>query len=104
MTATVRLSFGPVEILCHPPEGQAPQPADEARRWLDEQFTAYDCEPLRHLGKVLTGDKLIALAEAIGARGFEADAALRGAFARAATAVLGSAAVHVDVDARSVSF
>jgi len=104
MKPTVRLSFGPDEVLCHPPEGRAPQPPEEARRWLDDRFVAYECEPLRALGKVLTRDKLIALAEAIGPKGFEADEALRADFARAATTVLGSESVHIDVDGRQVSF
>ena len=104
MKATVRLSFGPTEVICHLPEGGAPQSAEEARGWLDEKFVSYECEPLRALGKVLTGDKLVALADAIGVKGFEADEGLRAEFARAATAVLGSQSVHVDVDARQVSF
>ena len=104
MRPTVRLSFDRAEVLCHPPEGQASDAVDAARRWLDERFTAYECEPLRPLGKVLTNDKLIALAQAIGARGFEADETLRHDFARAATTLLGSGSVHIDVDARKVSF
>ncbi|MBL8347952.1 MAG: hypothetical protein JNN03_21140 [Rubrivivax sp.] len=104
MKATVRLSFGPTEVLCHLPQGSAPQAVEDARRWLDDRFVAYECEPLRPIGKVLTRDKLIVLAEAIGARGFEADEALRGDFARAAMAMLGSDSVHIDVDARQVSF
>jgi hypothetical protein len=104
MSASVRLSFGPAEVICHPPEGAAPDSVENARRWLDEQFTAYECEPLNPLGKVLTKDKLIVLAEAIGVRGFEADETLRQDYARAATALLGSGSVQVDVDARKVSF
>ncbi len=104
MNATVRLSFGPNEVICHVPAESASQPVEDARRWLDERFVAYECEPLRQLGKVLTRDKLVALAEAIGHRGFEADEALRVDFARAAVAVLGSESVHIDVDGRQVSF
>jgi hypothetical protein len=104
MKATVRLSFGPSEVICHVPQGSAPQPVEEARRWLDDRFVAYECEPLRRLGKVLTRDKLIVLAEAIGPKGFEADEGLRGDYARAALAMLGSESVHIDVDARQVSF
>jgi hypothetical protein len=104
MKATVRLSFGPAEVICHLPEGGAPLAVDDARRWLDDRFAAYECEPLRPLGKVLTSDKLIVLAEAIGARGFQADETLRDDFARAAAAMLGSGSVHIDVDARKVTF
>ncbi len=104
MRPTVRLSFGPTEIHCHAPEGAAPGTVEDARRWLDDRFTAYECEPINPVGKVLTRDKLVVLAEAIGVRGFEADEALRAAFARAASTLLGSPSVHIDVDARSVSF
>jgi hypothetical protein len=104
MKATVRLSFGPTEVICHQPEGSASLPVEEAQRWLDERFVAYECEPLRHLGKVLTRDKLVALAEAIGPKRFEADEALRADFARAAATVLASESVHIDVDGRKVSF
>ena len=34
--------------------------SEEARRWLDEQFVANECEPLRATGKVLTADKVLA--------------------------------------------
>ncbi|MBI5719119.1 MAG: hypothetical protein HZC37_15745 [Burkholderiales bacterium] len=104
MNATVRLSFGPTEVICHLPKDGAAQPLEDARRWLDDRFVAYECEPLRALGKVLTRDKLIALAEAIGAQGFEADEALRADFARAAATMLGSESVHIDVDGRQVSY
>lgn len=104
MRPTVRLSFGPTEVIAHAPEGRAPWSVDEARRWLDEQFTARECEPLRPLGKVLTNDKLVVLADAIGPAAFEADDALRADYAAAATALLARPHVHVDVDARSVSF
>lgn len=104
MKATVRISYGPTEVICHLPEGSAAQPLEDARRWLDEKFIAYECEPLRALGKVLTRDKLIVLAEAIGVQGFEADDALRADFARAAATALASESVHIDVDGRQVSF
>jgi hypothetical protein len=103
MKPTVRLSFGPEEVRASPPEGESPWPADQARRWLDEQFVAYDCEPLRALGKVLTADKVLAIAKAIGVGGFRSDERLRLDFARAVTAALGSSFVHLDVDANSVS-
>jgi hypothetical protein len=104
MRATVRLSFGPVEVICHVPADGRAMTADDARRWLDEQFNAHACEPLRPMGKVLTGDKLVALAQAIDAHGFQADERLRGDFALAATALLGSDEVHIDVDTHKLSY
>jgi hypothetical protein len=77
---------------------------DEARRWLDEQFLANDCEPLRPSGKVLTADKVLALAGAVGPQRFGDDAAFRDAFARAVVAALGKPVVRVDVEAGAVTF
>lgn len=104
MRSTVCIAFGSAEVSVNLPAAQAPWSAEEARRWLDEQFIANDCEPFRATGKVLTADKLLAIASAIGQRGFEADDALRLAFAHAAEAALSRSVVRVDVDARTVSF
>ncbi len=104
MRPTVRLSYGPVEVITHAPEGRDAWSAEQARRWLDDQFVAYECEPLRALGKVLAKDKVIALADAIGSRGFEADEALRGDYASAVTSLLARPQVHVDVGGRAVSY
>ena len=81
---------------------EAPLPADAARRWLDDQFLAHDCEPLRPTGKVLTADKVLALAGAAGARQFERDAAWAQDFARATLGALGRPVVTVDVAAGTV--
>ena len=47
-----------------------PMPHDLARSWLDEQFTFLGCEPIRPTGKVLTADKLLGVAEAVGEERF----------------------------------
>jgi hypothetical protein len=86
------------------PAGAAPMAADAARRWLDEQFVANDCEPLRASGKVLTADKVLALADGVGPQRFADDAAFREAFARAVVAALGQAVVRVDVEARALTY
>jgi hypothetical protein len=104
MRSTVVIAFGTADVLVNLPAGEAPWSADKARRWLDEQFIANDCEPFRASGKVLTADKLVAIAEAIGQRGFEQDEALRLAFASAAEAALSRPMVRIDVDAHTVSF
>jgi hypothetical protein len=79
-------------------------PADEARRWLDEQFVANECEPLRASGKVLTADKLLALAGTVGPPRFESDPSWAADFARATLAALGRPMVQVDVDGGAVTF
>ena len=91
----------PQEFALHADE---PQPAaDEARRWLDEQFVANDCEPLRPSGKVLTADKVMALATTVGPAKF-ADPDWAQAFAQATVAALGRPVVKVDVAGGGISY
>jgi hypothetical protein len=105
MRSEVTVRFAPDDEFDIPlAADEQPLPADAARRWLDEQFLANDCEPLRASGKVLTADKLLAIAAAVGPRRFESDAAFRHGYARAASAALGKPIVRIDVDARSIDF
>lgn len=104
MRSNLSIVFGANEVSVNLPAGGVALSAEQARRWLDEQFNAYECEPVRASGKVLTVDKLLAVATAIGQRGFEQDEALRLAFARAATAAVAQPVVRIDVDARVVSY
>ena len=83
--------------------GAEPMEHEEARRWLDDQFTALDCEPLRASGKVLLADKVLTVAHAAGAA-LLADPAWSRDFARAASAALARPVVRVDVPAMAVSF
>lgn len=76
--------------------------SESARRWLDEQFVANECEPLRASGKVLTADKLLAIAASVGRQRFDADPAFGTAYAHAALAALGRKLVHLDVDSGTV--
>jgi hypothetical protein len=80
-----------------------PLPADDARRWLDAQFLAHDCEPLRLSGKVLTADKVMALAAAAGEAQFQRDADWAQAFAQAVLGALGRPVVKVDLTGSSIS-
>jgi hypothetical protein len=91
----------PQEFTLHADEAQPP--ADEARRWLDEQFVANECEPLRPSGKVLTADKVMALATTVGPAKF-ADPAWAHAFAKATVAALGRPTVRLDVYSGSISY
>jgi hypothetical protein len=103
MRTTVSIAFGNEEVTIHLPA----EPAwshEDARRWLDDQFVSRECEPLRASGKVLTADKLLAIANAIGRRGFEQDEALRLAYANAAAAALSRPLIRVDVDAHAITY
>jgi hypothetical protein len=104
MRSTVRIVFGNDEVVVNLAEAAGHWSAEEARQWLDRQFVANGCEPLRASGKVLTADKLLAIADAIGRQGFEGDPALRQDFALAAEAALSRPMVRVDVDQRSITF
>jgi len=74
---------------------------DVARRWLDDEFTRLDCAPLRASGKVLTADKLLAVAAEAGEPSFD-DPVWRQAFARATVAAMGRDVVTVDLAAMKV--
>ncbi len=80
-----------------------PMPHEAARSWLDQQFTALGCEPLRASGKVLTADKVLVVAQAAGAK-LLGDAAWGGEFARATSAALAKPVVTVDLVTMSISF
>jgi hypothetical protein len=90
----------PVQIELHEVQ---PMPNEAARRWLDEQFTQMECEPLRPTGKLLTADKVVVVAEAAGPTKF-ADAQWAQEFARAVTAALGRPLVNIDVTTLSISY
>lgn len=80
-----------------------PMSNEEGRRWLDAQFTALDCEPLRPSGKVLLADKVVVVARA-GQKLLQNDIAWRNDFGRATAAVLARPVVRVDVPGMAVSF
>ncbi|WP_422843891.1 hypothetical protein [Acidovorax sp. M2(2025)] len=84
-------------------EGAEPMGHEAGRRWLDEQFTALDCEPLRASGKVLLADKVLTVARAAGTQ-LLADPAWSRDFARAASAALAKPVVRVDVPGMAVTF
>ena len=76
---------------------------DLARTWLDTQFTALDCEPLRASGKVLTADKVLRIAEAAGADHF-AEPVWAAEFVQAVHAALAKPMIRIDVPAMAVTF
>ncbi len=84
-------------------EGQEPLANDAARKWLDGQFVALECEPLRASGKLLLADKVVVVAREAGVKHF-ADAKWGAAFAAAASAALGKKIVQVDADNLSVTY
>ena len=83
-----------------------PIPHEQARIWLDQQFTELECEPIRLSGKVLTADKTLAVAQGAGEQRFR-DAVHREwavSYARAVSAALGKPVVRVDLATMSVGY
>lgn len=102
-----------VIVKCHPAgeyrfdlEEQQPLPHEQARVWLDEQFTAFQCEPIRLTGKVLTADKVLCVAQAAGEARFR-DPEHRDwaqAFAKATSAALAKPVITVDLSSQTVGY
>jgi hypothetical protein len=76
---------------------------DAARAWLDAQFVALECEPLRASGKVLTADKVLRVTEAAGPARF-ADERWAADYARAVSVALGRPLIRVDVPAMAITY
>ena len=78
-------------------------PHDQARAWLDAQFTALECEPLRASGKVLTADKVLRVTQAAGEACFT-DEKWAAEYVRAVHAALAKPMIRVDVPAMAVTY
>ena len=104
MRRELTLSFGrDGDVVVDLPAGGQSWTPEAARRWLDEQFVANECEPLRATGKVLTVDKLLAIAASVGRERFDSDEAFSVAYANAALAAVARPVVHLDVDAGTIN-
>ena len=78
-------------------------PHDIARAWLDAQFTALECEPLRASGKLLTVDKVLTVTQAAGPALF-ADPQWATDYASAVFAALAKPVIRVDVPAMAITY
>lgn len=103
MRNQVSISFkdsSPIRIELAPEQAQD---REVARKWLDDQFVALECEPIRATGKLLMADRVVVVAQAAGPGRF-ADSAYALAFAQAASAVLGKPSINVDADSLSITY
>ena len=91
-----------VQFSFHVPEG-ASLTHDAARAWLDQQFTALACVPLRDGGKVLTADKVLVVTRAAGAA-LLVDSKWSADYAAAVCAALGKPMVRVDVPTMVITY
>ena len=90
------------EFTFHVYDG-VPLAHDAARAWLDHQFVALECEPLRANGKVLTADKILVVTQAAGPTLF-GDAKWAAEYVAAVSAALGKPMIRVDVPAMAITY
>lgn len=106
MRSEVSVTWGDNATYRFDLEAFEPMTSQEARQWLDEQFVALECEPVRASGKVLTADKVVAVAVGAGQDRFaqaEHHAWAVG-FARAAAGALAKPVVRVDAVTLSIGY
>jgi hypothetical protein len=106
MRSQVTVSWSEQSSYCFDLEEVQPMPHEQARLWLDEQFTALECEPIRLSGKVLTADKALTVAQGAGEWRFR-DAEHKDwawSYARAVSAALAKPVVRVDLATMSVGY
>lgn len=106
MRSQVTVTWGETAAYRFDLDDAASMPHDQARVWLDSQFTAFECEPIRLTGKVLTADKILSVAQAAGPERFR-DAGHRDwaqSFARATSAALAKPSVTVDLATMSLGY
>ena len=103
MRSEVSVTLAPGQEFRFDLDGAEPMAHEAARRWLDDEFTRLECEPLRASGKVLLADKVLTVASAAGAT-LLGDGTWGPAFARAASAALARPLVRVDVPAMAVTY
>lgn len=106
MRSHVTVIWGEAATFRFDLEELQPMPHDQARAWLDDQFSFFGCDPIRLTGKVLTADKVVAVAQAAGEERFSNEAHRPWAmtFVRAASAALGKPSITVDVPAMTIGY
>jgi hypothetical protein len=99
MTREVIVAFGPTrryQFYVH--EGDlAGATDDQARRWLDDQWDALECEPASPTGKILLLDKMLCVARGGGEDRFADKGAWAQQFVRSVARLLERPVVLVDV-------
>ncbi|MBK7898120.1 MAG: hypothetical protein KA603_09565 [Azonexus sp.] len=78
--------------------------SEEARKWLDREFAALECEVSTPTGKVLVIDRILSVARDSGADRFRQDGAWAGQFVRQTAAVLGRELIRIDVAAYTIGY
>ena len=77
---------------------------EEARRWLDKEFSELKCEPTSQTGKVLVIDKILGIAQCGGEQRFVDGKRWAMQFARYTALALGRDMIRVDVDGFTIGY
>ena len=77
---------------------------EEARRWLDKEYSELKCEPTNPMGKVLIIDKILDVARHGGEQRFIDGKSWATQFARCVALTLARDTVRVDIDAFSIGY
>ena len=91
-----QFEFSETELMESSPE--------EARRWLDKEYSELKCEPTSPMGKVLIIDKILDVARVGGEQRFADGQNWAAKFARCTALALGREMVRVDVPACLISY
>lgn len=104
MRGTVTVSFAPGREyeLRIPGHDQNPLTAEEANLWLSQQWEELDCTPRSLVGKILTVDKILQVAQEAGEKRFAKAGIWAERYAKAVIAVLDRDAVRIDVAENTV--
>ena len=77
---------------------------EEARRWLDKEYSDLKCEPSSPMGKVLIIDKILNIARYGGEQRFVDGKTWATQFARYTALALGRDTIRVDVEAFNIGY
>lgn len=77
---------------------------EQARRWLDKEFSDLECEPTNPMGKVLIIDKILHVARYGGEQRFIEKKTWAAQFARYTALALGRDMVRVDIAAFTIGY
>jgi len=77
---------------------------EEARRWIDKEYSDLKCEPSNPMGKVLIIDKILHVARSGGEQRFVDGKMWATQFSRYAALVLGRDTIRIDVDAFRIGY
>ncbi|MEW6689838.1 MAG: hypothetical protein AB1452_12185 [Pseudomonadota bacterium] len=75
---------------------------ESARRWLEQKFHEFGCEPTNPTGKTLLVDKILGVAKAMGDQPFARNESAAREFAKHAVIAFEKSALSIDVSALSV--